>query len=135
MANLKITQLTALTTGTAAPDLLIIIDDPNGTPVSKKLTVKNFLAAIPSNTVFNARVSLKSNTTISCSNTIITSNVNITSSGLFKVNNAIITVRTAPSTNNAVNEGYKIGQIFFSNAHLYIAVNRTSLKRVTLSTF
>jgi len=134
LADKKITALTSLTTS-ASEDLLLIIDDPNGTAVSKRITVKNFFGAVSSNVVFSGRSRLTGNTTIVSSNTVITCNVNITSSGLLKVNNAIITVRTTPSTNNAVTEGYKVGQIFFSNTHLYIAVNRTSLKRVTLSTF
>jgi hypothetical protein len=134
MADKKVSALTAATS-TTSEDLLLVIDDPNGTPVSKKITVKNFLGTIASNTTFNARVSVKANTTIVCSNTIISSNVNMTTNGLFKANNVIVTVRGTPSSNNALSEGYKNGQIFFSNTHLYIAVNRTTLKRVALSTF
>jgi hypothetical protein len=128
MADKKVSQLTALTTP-SSEDLLLVIDNPNGTPTSKKITLKTFFGAVPSNTVFN------SNTTIVCSNTIITANVNITSNGLLKVNNAIITVRSTPESNNALAMGYQTGQIFYSNTHLYIAVNRTTLKRVALSTF
>lgn len=134
MADKKVSALTALTT-TAAPDLLLIIDDPTGTPLSKKITMKNFFGSVPSNTVFTARARLVGNTTIVCSNTIITSNVNITSGGLLKVNNAILTIRTTPASNNASTHGYKTGQIFFSNSHVYFAVNATSLKRIALSTF
>jgi len=134
MADKKVSQLTSLTT-TAAPDLMLIVDDPNGTPVSKNITVKNFFGAVPSNTVFNARVSLKANTTITCSNTLIVANVNITTGGLLKVNNFIGTLRSNPGSNNAASGGYKIGQMFASNTYLYIAVNRTTLKRVALSTF
>jgi hypothetical protein len=122
-------------TTTAAPDLMLIVDDPNGTPVSKNITVKNFFGAVPSNTVFNARVSLKANTTVSCSNTFVLANVNMTSGARFRVNNFITTLRSAPSTNNALSQGYVTGQAFFTNTHLYIAVNRTTLKRVSLSTF
>ena len=42
MADKKVTQLTAL----ASPndeDLLLLVDDPNGTPVSKKIDVKTFV--------------------------------------------------------------------------------------------
>ncbi len=134
MADKKVSQLTSLTT-TAAPDLLLIVDDPNGTPVSKNITVKNFFGAVPSNTVFSARVSMNANTTIRCSNTIVTSNLNMTTNGLMRVNNFITTLRTNPASNNATTGGFKIGQAFFSNTHLYIAVNATTLKRVSLSTF
>jgi len=134
MADKKVSQLTSLVT-TAAEDLLLVIDDPNGTPTSKNMTVKSFFGAVPSNTVFNGRVTLKANTTITCSNTVVTSNVNITSNGLLKVNNFITTIRSTPASNNAATAGYKLGQAFFTNTHLYIAVNATTLKRVALSTF
>lgn len=134
MADKKVSQLTSLTT-TAAPDLLLIVDDPNGTPVSKNMTVKNFFGAVPSNTVFNARVTLNANTTIKCSNTLVVSNVNLTTGSLLKVNNFITTLRSNPASNNATTGGFKIGQAFFSNTYLYIAVNATTLKRVALSTF
>jgi len=135
MADKKVSALTAATS-TTSEDLLLVIDDPNGTPASKKITVRNFFGAIPSNTVFNARVNVKANTTILCSNTLITSNVNLTTAGLFKANNVMITVRSnPPGSNNALSAGYKVGQIFFSNTHLYVAVNTTTLKRVALSVF
>ena len=39
MADKKVTQLTALTSPNDE-DLLLLVDDPNGTPVNKKITVK-----------------------------------------------------------------------------------------------
>ncbi len=134
MADKKVSQLSSLG-ATASEDLLLVIDDPNGVPTSKNVTVKNFFGAVPSNTVFNSRVTIKGNTTVTCSNKVVTSNVNITSNGLLKVNNFITTLRSTPASNNATTAGYKVGQAFFTNTHLYIAVNATTLKRVTLSTF
>lgn len=50
MANQKITQLTALTTP-ATEDLLAIVDDPSGTPITKKVTLANLLTLFVTNVV------------------------------------------------------------------------------------
>ena len=58
MADKKVTQLTAL----ASPndeDLLLLVDDPNGTPVSKKIDVKTFVGNIPSNTAIRSLVAIQ----------------------------------------------------------------------------
>ena len=47
MADQKVTQLDALTT-VHPDDIMYIVDDPGGTPASKKVTVANLLAAYPS---------------------------------------------------------------------------------------
>ena len=46
----KISELTALTTP-AAVDLLVIVDDPTGTPVTKYVTVGNLLGNAAANVV------------------------------------------------------------------------------------
>ena len=57
MADSKITQLTELTTP-AGGDLLAIVDDPSGTPITKKSTVANILALVwPVGSVFLSVVS------------------------------------------------------------------------------
>lgn len=48
MADQKITQLTALTTP-STDDLLAIVDDPSGTPITKKITLLNLLTLFLSN--------------------------------------------------------------------------------------
>lgn len=126
MADKKVSQLTSLTT-TAAPDLLLIVDDPNGTPVSKSITIKNLFATVPANTAFSANV------TVSGNRALFSSNVRVTKATT--VNTFITTLGSTPSTNNATTESLSVGQMFFTNTHLYIAVNATTIKRVALNTF
>jgi hypothetical protein len=45
MANKKFTELTELTTA-ADSDILAIVDDPSGSPLSKKITVQNVLGGV-----------------------------------------------------------------------------------------
>jgi len=127
MADKKVTQLTELTT-TNDEDQLLIVDDPNGTPVSKRVTVKNFFSTVPANTSFTANVTVSGNKVLLASNLVTTKATTV---------NTFITTMTAsnPSTNNATTESLSVGQMFFTNTHLYIAVNATSIKRVALSTF
>jgi hypothetical protein len=126
MADKKVSQLTALTT-TAAPDLLMIVDDPTGTPISKKITMKNFFGAIPSNTVIGGA------TFIVRARTTTTANVNITKTLTANIMN--VTLGSTPASNNATTVGMAVGEMRFTNTHVYIAVNATTIKRIALSTF
>jgi len=126
MADKKVSQLDSLTT-TAAPDLLMIVDDPTGTPVSKKITIKNLFGAVPANTVFSANV------TVSGNRVQLASNVNVTKT--LTANTVKITFGSTPSTNNATTEGWSLGQMRFTNNYIYIAVGPTTIKRVALSVF
>jgi hypothetical protein len=126
MADKKVSQLPSLTT-TAAPDLLMIVDDPNGTPVSKNITVKNLFGAIPSNTVFSANVTVRGN------RAQFASNVNVTKT--FTANTVKITFGSTPASNNATIVGMAVGEMRFTNNYLYIAVGSTTIKRIALGTF
>lgn len=46
MANQKITELTALTS-VATEDVFVVVDDPSGTPTTKKATLSDIVKAIP----------------------------------------------------------------------------------------
>ena len=48
MADKKVTALTNIGTGIASTDVWMVIDDPTGTPVNKKMQVSNFLGYLPS---------------------------------------------------------------------------------------
>jgi hypothetical protein len=53
MADVKVTELGALTS-VAGEDLLLIVDDPSGSPISKKITRTNFLSGVVSDTAYGA---------------------------------------------------------------------------------
>jgi len=62
MANKKITGLDSLVT-VAKEDLLIVIDDPSGTPVNKKVTSQGFFSNIESTATFANGTSASNTTT------------------------------------------------------------------------
>ena len=126
MADKKVSQLTSATTA-AAPDLLMIVTDPNGTPTSKKITTKALFGNVRANTVFSANV------TVSGNRTQLACNVNVTKT--FTANTVKITLGSAPGSNNATVQGMSVGELRFTNTYLYIAVNATTIKRVALNTF
>ena len=141
MADKKVSQLTALTLP-AGEDLLLIVDDPSGTPVSKQVTLNSFFGSVAANTSLSGTLTATANVTVSGSNTSISSNVNITSSsaGSLKVNSGVITLgaNTTVSSNNTttvLGGGGLQGSIFWDDSYLYVATSNTVIKRVALSVF
>ena len=78
MADKKVSQLTALASP-SSEDLLLITDDPNGTPASKNITVKNFFGAVPANTVFTGAINIirSANTVFTVGNVSLTKTVSM----------------------------------------------------------
>lgn len=141
MADKKVSQLTALTSP-AGEDLLLIVDDPSGTPVSKQVTLNSLFGSVAANASFSGTVAASANVTVSGSNTSISSNVNITSSsaGSIKVSSGVVTLgaKTTVSSNNAttvLGGGGLQGSIFWDENYLYVATSNTVVKRAALSTF
>tara|TARA_Y100000114_G_scaffold139087_1_gene142708 strand:+ start:549 stop:992 length:444 start_codon:yes stop_codon:yes gene_type:complete len=146
MADKKVTQLTTLATPNDE-DLLLLVDDPNGTPVSKKIDVKTFFGSIPSNTSITGTMTVSGNGTFSGSNTVFSSNVVVTgtmrpSSFIVNANKLTINTSITPSTNNATTElGAPTsdrphdGTFFWDADYIYVAVSNTVIKRAALSTF
>ena len=127
MADKKVTQLTELTT-TVAEDQLLVVDDPNGTPASKRITIKSMFGTIPANTKFTGAKNI-----INSANTWYTGNVSVT--GTLLANTAKITIGTAPSSNNATTAGMIKGDLKFTNTHIYLAISNAMVRRVALSDF
>ena len=136
MADKKVAALTSLTAPTSA-DLLMIIDDPSGTPVSKQITLKNLAGGMPNTAV--STLSVSANTTINGSNTVVSSNVTFTSARGPRTAARYITVGKSTGTvsNNATTElgGGMQGSILFDENYIYVATSNTVIKRVALSVF
>ena len=139
MADKKVTQLTSLTTG-ASEDALLIVDDPNGTPASKQITLKNLFGAVTSNVVVSKLTTLSANVTINCANTQFGSNVAFTGTRGPTINAGYVTLQgpKTVSSNNAttvLGSGGLQGSIFYDANFLYVATSNTQVKRIALSVF
>ena len=136
MADKKVTQLTSLTTPVSA-DLLLIIDDAGGTPVSKQITVKNLAGALPNTSV--STLTTSANTTLAGSNTVVSSNVNITGTRgpQITANWIKLGLNSGSISNNATTQlgGGQQGAIFVDDEYIYVATSNTVVKRVALSVF
>lgn len=77
MADKKVTQLTALT-APANTDLLLIIDDPAGSPISKKITVEDLFGKTSGLSVTTINLTSTGDTTLAANNFTIDATTNIT---------------------------------------------------------
>jgi len=141
MADKKVTALTAVTAATNN-DIFMIVDDPTGTPISKKITVEDVFGNTTKTTLTKFNVG-SSNTNLSgtalnlwpntggaSSNVTVYGSVALASSGVLRINSS-----TTPSSNNTATAGWTVGQIGWDASYLYVATSSTVIKRVALSTF
>ena len=77
MADKKVTQLTALT-APANTDLLLVIDDPAGSPISKKITIEDLFGKTTGLTVTTINLTSTGDTTLAANNFTVDSTTNIT---------------------------------------------------------
>ena len=126
MADQKVSQLTHLT-NPSAEDLLYAVDDPNGTPTSKKLTIKNLFGNVRANTNISANLSVSGNRATVAANAYLTKTT--------VANTLVLTLGAAPASNNTTTEGWQQGQIRITNTHIYFAVGSTVIKRIALDSF
>jgi len=126
MADKKVTELSAIT-NLSGDDLLLVVNDPSGTPTSNKVTVTNLFANVVPNVVHRGTVTNRANTTFV--GTTMTVSSNTTFSGNLRVTS------DTPESNNASSEGYGVGSIWFDADYLYVATESGTIKRVALEVF
>ena len=135
MADKKISELNTLTSA-ASEDLLVIVDDPNGTPISKQITLKNLFGSVPANTVIN-RLTVNANTMLNGSNTTVTANLN--STGITTINQLTVAnnqLRITTTDTVASNSATGLqGQISYDTDYIYVCVANNVWKRATLASW
>jgi hypothetical protein len=94
MADKKVTDLTA-STRVSGDDLLLVVNDPLGTPESRKVTLKNFFANVSVNQVYTASSTFKANTTFSGTTVSVSSNLMLGST----------------NTLDAINDRYQVANV------------------------
>jgi hypothetical protein len=136
MADKKITQLTALT-APANTDLLLIVDDPSGSPVSKKVTLGDIFGETAQTNFQTIDVKAAGNATVGGEIVTISANTRFEVKGLPDFNYDEIRVRTSqtPASSNNTAVGWSVGTIAWDANYLYIAVNASTIKRITLGSF
>ena len=123
MADSKISALPALVTPSGV-DLLLIIDDPLGTPVSKAISLNNLFSHISSNT------SISGNTIFTGANNTFTK---VTAHDVVSANGVVFTNSLTPA-NSSVST-IPTGKVFFDANFLYVKVSAGVIKRLALSSF
>ena len=105
MAEKKVTQLTASTVATKE-DLLLIIDDPLGSPVSKKITVDNFFGATSALTVNAISITASGTTSLGANTFTLTSNNQLTFTKGVSINSSGADSDTVIASDNQTNMFY-----------------------------
>jgi len=100
MADKKVSELTAIT-NLSRDDLLLVVNDPSGTPASRKITHANFFGNVVSETVHAGSVTFNANTTVA--GTKQTVSANSTFNGSVTYNGSITFNQGAVFSNTTVN--------------------------------
>lgn len=110
MAAIKGSQLPSVTAATG-DDFLILVNDPQGSPVTTKISVGNFYSNVTVNVTFSE--------TLRATGNVYANNFHITNS-----------VTPAYST-----VAVEKGKIWFDQDYLYVAVANNDIRRVALTSF
>ena len=110
----KVSALTSLSAA-SADDLLLVVDDPAGTPTSKKITVKGLLE---SNATSNVAV-----------------NGSLVAVGKAVANVITVNYSSTPANSTAVPSGFGTGSMWTDGSYIYVVTGASAIKRVAIATW
>ena len=110
MADKKVTELTAITS-VSGDDLLLVVNDPLGTPGSRKITLKDFFSTIGVEQVYTAQSTFTANVTMSGTNVDISSDVDVTGELTVDGYNVLTELDNKMGVSNAVSTFATIDQV------------------------
>jgi hypothetical protein len=119
MADKKVTELTAITS-VSGDDLLLVVNDPLGTPESRKVTLKNFFANVSTEQVYTASSTFKANTVFSGTTVSVSSNLMLGSTNTLDAINDRIQVANATINVNLSGNTY-VDKIIAANTYPFVA--------------
>jgi hypothetical protein len=124
MADKKISELTAIT-NFSGDDLLLVVNDPSGTPSSNKITFTRLFANVTPNTTHNGNVTFGANATFT--GTKITSTANVAITGDLSVNGySVVTELDSKITTDAANDLINDRLQVANAAALYVSLGPNS---------
>lgn len=124
MADKKVSELSAIT-NLSGDDLLLVVNDPSGTPTSNKVTVTNLFANVVPNVVHKGTVTNTGNTTFS--GTTMTVSANATYSGTLTVSGTLVESGISTRSGVQVFNGNTIhNDTMFANGGLVISSSVSS---------
>ena len=130
MADKKLTLLPALT-DPVGTDVMMIVDDVTGTPVSKKIEVEDLFGATSQLSVGKVDISstssleLTSTTTTNITATggvVVTGDINVVNSFISLASSATANGGAAATIDNTNSGGIPVGTILWDNTKLYVVV-------------
>jgi hypothetical protein len=110
MADKKVTELTAITS-VSGDDLLLVVNDPLGTPGSRKITLKDFFSTVGVEQVYTAQSTFTANVTMSGTNVDISSDVDVTGELTVDGYNVLTELDNKMGVSNAVSTFATIDQV------------------------
>ena len=135
----KISELPSLVVP-SGDDVVVIVDSPANSAITKKITVSNLLSNVVSNTVYVGSNVVLTTSTIRVGNSTV--NVSANSTGFFINGSATVStsgnvsfggILSAPQLTRAANAAGSIGQVCWDSNYIYVCTAINTWKRAALT--